>query len=239
MINNKFKLDANLIKANVISPMLSPNKIILSNRKTIAIIINDESELIVRAPYNTKENKIYEFLNKKSNWIIRKRNETAINKYPKLELINSGEIIYILGESLKTVINSSIHRVKREENYIYIPSLSSHEKLKSYLIKFAKKFISARVEFLANLFNLEYKSISIRSSTTRWGSCGYNNSLNFTYKLIMCPLEIVDYIIIHELAHIKEKNHGSKFYDRVEEMMPNYKQAEKWLKTNRSIIHVI
>lgn len=232
------KLDLNLIKSHVLNALLMPTKIILCARRTIAIIINDAGELIVRAPKNVSEKSICNFINQKANWIIKKRTELIKNNRPPLKLDGSNEHISLLGDEFKIILIES-GRVKKVDDYIYIPKYNAQAKLKAYLMKFAKKYLSDRTKEIADYFNLKYKSVSIRSSTTRWGSCGYKNTINFTYKLIMCPIKVIDYIIIHELSHTIEKNHSAKFYARVSSMMPDYKVAEKWLKTNKSIIHVI
>ena len=94
-------------------------------------------------------------------------------------------------------------------------------------------------EEIAKQFGFNYESITISSARTNWGSCGAKNTLNFTYKLAMCPKPVVDYIIVHELCHTKVKNHSSKFWNEVQKCFPEYKTCEKWLKTNRAIINKI
>lgn len=232
------RLDLNLIKSHIYNALLMPTKIILCARRTVALIINDAGELIVRAPKNCTEKSIYNFINQKANWIIKKRSEMLNNNMPPLKLDGSNETISLLGNVYKIVL-ADYNRVKISEDCVLVPRINSIEKLKSFLIKQSKSYISKRTQEIAQTFDLKYKSVSIRSSTTRWGSCGYKNSLNFTYKLIMCPPKVIDYIIIHELSHTIEKNHSRKFYNLVASMMPDYEVAEKWLKTNKSIIHVI
>ena len=232
------KLNIDLIKSHLYNTLLMPNKIILCSRKTLALIINDSGELIVRAPKNCLEKSVYNFINQKANWIIKKRSEILNNNISPLKLDGSNETISLLGKVHKVIL-ANYSRVRVCEDCVFVPKINSTDKLKSFLIKHSKVYISKRTQEIAQIFNLKYKNISIRSSTTRWGSCGYKNSLNFTYKLIMCPPKVIDYIIIHELSHTIEKNHSAKFYARVSSMMPDYKVVEKWLKTNKSIIHVI
>lgn len=77
-----------------------------------------------------------------------------------------------------------------------------------------------------------YGRISIREQKTRWGSCSSKGNLNFNWRLIFAPEEVVDYIVVHELAHRKEMNHSRAFYDVVASVLPDYKVQEKWLKEN-------
>ena len=98
------KLDLNLIKSHVLNALLMPTKIVLCARKTIAIIINDAGELIVRAPKNVSEKSICNFINQKANWIIKKRTELIKNNRPPLKLDGSNEHISLLGDEFKIIL---------------------------------------------------------------------------------------------------------------------------------------
>ncbi|MBU0727650.1 M48 family metallopeptidase, partial [Patescibacteria group bacterium] len=71
---------------------------------------------------------------------------------------------------------------------------------------------------------------------SRWGSCSDRKNLNFNWKLIMAPIEIIDYVVVHEMCHLKQMNHSSKFWNLVAEKMPDYKELRKWLKDNRYLL---
>ncbi len=94
----------------------------------------------------------------------------------------------------------------------------------------AKIYIPERVEYFAKKFDKKYNKIKITSAKTRWGSCTSQKNLNFSYRLIQAEREAIDYVIIHELAHLKYMNHSKKFWNHVEEMMSDYKQWDNWLK---------
>jgi predicted metal-dependent hydrolase len=78
--------------------------------------------------------------------------------------------------------------------------------------------------------NLQYKNLRLSSAKTRWGSCSGQNTISINWRLSILPEELLEYVIIHELAHIKEKNHSSKFWDLVSQFCPDYKQKRKELK---------
>jgi len=90
--------------------------------------------------------------------------------------------------------------------------------------------ITERVNFYSRITGWKFKSVSITKAESRWGSCGPNNSINFSRRLIMAPIDVIDYVVVHELAHIAEKNHSKKFWDKVEAILPDYKEKRKWLK---------
>ena len=98
--------------------------------------------------------------------------------------------------------------------------------------KRAKNYIIKRVEQIGLKNNFNYKNIKITSAKTRWGSCTSKKNLNFSYRLILVPMKIIDYVIVHELCHLREMNHSKKFWREVGQIMPDYKKHDKWLKDN-------
>ena len=116
-------------------------------------------------------------------------------------------------------------------------SLIDLTKIKYYKNE-AKNYIPLRVQELASIHCLEYNNIRITSAKTRYWSCSSKKNLNFTYRLILMPKKVIDYIIIHELAHLKQMNHSKAFWDEVKIMMPDYKKYEKWLKENSDLYTV-
>ena len=83
----------------------------------------------------------------------------------------------------------------------------------------ARKYIKNRLEEISAKYNLKYNKFSITSAKTRWGSCTSTKNINFTYRLIMTPIKTIDYVIVHELAHLKHMNHSKAFWTEVEKMM--------------------
>ncbi len=100
------------------------------------------------------------------------------------------------------------------------------------LIKIAKDILPPKVELWAEKIGVKYNRITIRCQKTRWGSCSSKNNLNFNCLLTICPDDVVDYVIIHELCHLKELNHSSAFWNEVAKFCPNYKEHRKWLREN-------
>lgn len=147
----------------------------------------------------------HELLNRKKDWI-----EKSIIQLEK-KRINDDEFLY-LGEKKKLIEHNikdiDIFYKKEIEKHIY-PLIEKHSK---------------------NM-NLFPTSIRFRKNKRTWGSCNYKNGLNFNYLLMKYPIHIMEYIVIHELAHIKHKNHSKKFWDLVEKYCPNYKFIEKEFKT--------
>ena len=96
----------------------------------------------------------------------------------------------------------------------------------------AKRVIPARAACYARLMGVEYARISIRAQRTKWGSCSTKRGLNFNCLLLLAPTEVMDYVIVHELCHLKQMNHSKAFYALVERYFPEYKKHAAWLKEN-------
>lgn len=98
--------------------------------------------------------------------------------------------------------------------------------------EYARQIITKRTKELATLGNFKFNKITIREQSTRWGSCSSEKNLNFNWKLILAPPEILDYVIVHELSHTVEMNHSKSFWKVVEGVMPNYIVYRNWLRKN-------
>lgn len=100
----------------------------------------------------------------------------------------------------------------------------------------ALKAIPPRLAYFASIVGVTYGKVTVRNQVSRWGSCSAKGNLNFNCLLMLCPPEILDYVIVHELCHRKHMNHSKDFWAEVEWAMPDYKEREKWLKDNGGAI---
>jgi len=96
----------------------------------------------------------------------------------------------------------------------------------------ALKKIALRVKYYSSLTGFKYKQIKITSAQKRWGSCSAQNNLNFPQRLALAPDKVIDYVIVHELCHIKHKNHSKNFWNEVAQIMPDYKKHRLWIKNH-------
>ena len=96
----------------------------------------------------------------------------------------------------------------------------------------ALEVIPERVKYFAPQIGVTYGRITIRNQRTRWGSCSGKGNLNFNCLLMLTPLEVIDYVVVHELCHRKEMNHSVRFWAEVEKILPDYKERRRWLKEN-------
>lgn len=104
--------------------------------------------------------------------------------------------------------------------------------LELWLREKAREAICERAEEYSKLIGVCYSNIRIKDTKTRWGSCSSKGNLNFSWRIIMAPVVVMDYIIIHELCHLRHMNHSKEYWKTVEQYMPDYKQYKEWLKVN-------
>ena len=209
-----------------------PDQIIRSKRKTLSISINENAELIVRAPNRISDQKIQDFINEKENWITR--NQSVVKARDEDTAKDKNMLLY-LGTlfPLKTDNDAKKISFNGEE---FLAGLQNKEKtnksLKTWYKNKFKEVAVPRLFYFAEKHNLQVNQVRIKEQKTLWGSCSSRNNINLNFLLIMAPLKVIDYVIIHELAHTIHKNHSVNFWNAVEEIMPNYKEAKRWLKEN-------
>lgn len=209
-------------------------------RKTISLQIRNEAEVIISAPYFTGNEEISRFVEEKQSWInktIQKHKEDSFKN--KAKEYNTDEHFLYLGQSYPLEVFFEPFEnagVVFWNNRFYLNAQENKDLKKYYFISWYKKkareYIHQHVDFFSRMLNLQPENIRITSAESRWGSCSGDNNLAFTFRLIMAPAVVIDYVIVHELTHIKEKNHSPKFWKRVEEVMPEYRKHRRWLKDN-------
>jgi predicted metal-dependent hydrolase len=186
------------------------------------------------------------FIQEKRHWIFRSYHSLRRKKEKSFEIkFEDGASVLFLGEwyVLRIKVDAgSRSRVELldDEMVVKVPSNSF---VKSVVTRFyrskAREVIADTVSHYAEKLDLSYQKISIRDQKTRWGSCSSAGNLNFSYRLVMAPLKVIDYVIVHELCHLKEMNHSKKFWALVEKALPDYKEKKKWLKENGSGLSVL
>lgn len=127
------------------------------------------------------------------------------------------------------------HLEKAEKNPVpELPPISEEERRR--YISIARDIFTAKTAYYASIMHVSYGRISIREQKTRWGSCSSAGNLNYNWRLIFAPEEVLDYIVVHELAHRREMNHSKAFYAIVESVLPDYKKSQRWLRDNGHLL---
>ena len=214
------------------------DRLVRTKRETVALQINDRAEIVVRAPRWVSLDFINSFVIKHTDWIEKRKKEIGKKQARTKKFVDGDEFLF-LG---KKYILSRIHPVQgrtldkskiliTEEGVLYLSESINDPKsvLEKWYKKQAKDVIVKRVDELAQKHGFLYNRIRITSARTRWGSCSSKKNLNFSWRLIMVPQEVIDYVVVHELTHLKHMDHSSAFWRAVEALCPNYKQCRKRL----------
>jgi predicted metal-dependent hydrolase len=217
-------------------------KIIRSRRRTIALEIQRDASLIVRAPVYASEGAILDIVRRKRVWIDQKQRlaRERFEAIPRRQFID-GEALHYLGKAyaLRTVPGPAQPLLF---NDAFLLSEVHRPRAKQVIIEWyrreARSILHERVESLARTADLSYNSIRITSAFKRWGSCGPNGSLSFSWRLIMAPMEVIDYVVAHEIAHLVHKNHSRRFWEKVAVLFPEYRSCREWLKNHGHLLVV-
>ncbi|WP_457571650.1 M48 family metallopeptidase [Desulfovulcanus sp.] len=211
-------------------------------RKHIALLVDDDARLIVKAPVGASEDFINAAISRHRNWIEQKIAQIKARdpRVRKRQFVNGEGFLY-LGHwyRLAIVKDQAVPLTLNDYFYLsekYLPY--AREVFIAWYKNAALSKISERVEKYANLTGLRPDRVKITRAQKRWGSCSVKGSVNFSYRLIMAPLPVVDYVVVHELVHLLENNHSRRFWNNVKVLMPDYEKHEQWLKENGYLLKV-
>lgn len=215
------------------------DKLIRSRRKTVALQVTDAAEVIVRAPRWVSRSFIDTFVSRHNTWIEEQKKKSQ-KRLRYVRTYQDGEVFLYLGTTLYLTRRAKTKKVHRIDNLLHIPcnQQSPSVNIEAWYKKNAKAYITERVEYLARQNGFRVRKIRITSARSRWGSCSGKGNLNFTWRLIMAPEEVIDYVIFHELVHLRHMDHSRTFWALVEQLCPDHKVRQKWLHVHGSRLTV-
>lgn len=217
--------------------MIRIDHLVRSSRKTIAIIVQQDGQLIVRAPRYASQAQIDQFVSAKSEWILARQAEAQQRQAQRVSpRFVSGETFLFLGQSYPLeIVNQPMRGLALVDGVFRLSSQEQSLAQAAFIAWYkdqARRVIEERVRLIARQFHLIYNRVRISSARTRWGSCSTAGTLSFTWHLVMAPPGIIDYVVVHELAHTIEPNHSTQFWQQVAYMLPDYANRRRWLKEN-------
>lgn len=221
--------------------MVKPDLIIRTHRRSLCLTITKDGELIVRAPMRMNMNDILKYIKEKENWIVRKQQEIEARLCINRDIVNY-EKFYFLGKKYKLSRTNGIRKIELSQDELITPNLELDvllPKIKRWYIKSAESILKERLEYFADIMQIDYASVSLCNSKNRWGSCDNLRNIKLNFRLIMLPHKAIDFVLIHELTHILEFNHSKEFYKIIQTMMPTYKMQQKILKDNDYLLQVL
>lgn len=217
------------------------SKIIRSKRKTIALVLTHDATLVIRAPFKTSIDYLEKLVSEKRAWIRAKLLEIQSKPKPKAKEFVNGESFFCLGKSYRLeIVDSFSVDIELKDNLVLSQEkmLYARDVVINWYKSAAEKKIKERCEWYSSLTGYKPLSIKITGAQKRWGSSGSKGTVNFSWRLIMVPLEIIDYVIVHELVHLEQRDHSRLFWDKVKSILPDFKRRQKWLKDNEGTLSI-
>tara|TARA_A100001015_G_scaffold51650_1_gene56740 strand:+ start:2701 stop:3405 length:705 start_codon:yes stop_codon:yes gene_type:complete len=208
-------------------------------RKTVSIQVNPHG-IKVRSSYWLTKYEIKQFLLKNELWIKQKVNEQKSKVKTKLDLIDNQEMLLGGKRFILKVTSDIIPKPKIENNHLYlsnhpdiVKSFGTPRKQIQIIVKeYAYNLLLEKTKSFSLIMSVNPISIKIKDYRSRWGSCSFKGDISYNWKIIFAPIEVIEYLIIHELSHLIFFNHSKEFWLKVEEFQPNFKNYRKWLKNN-------
>ena len=204
-----------------------------SKRKTIALYVRS-GVVDVRAPLRTPKYEIDRFIASKEKWIRSKLvylDERAERR--ESFSLNYDEVV-IYRNRKYPIVQISGNRVVFDGDSFCMPQGLTPEDIKAACVriykKLAKRDLNEKVQQFAKQLSVQPAAVKVNSAKTRWGSCSAKKNLNFSWRLIMADDSVIDYVVVHELAHLIELNHSNRFWAIVKSILPDYKERQKRLK---------
>ncbi len=211
--------------------------------RRVRLEIRPQTGLSVIVPRSYNIGQVSELLKSKERWVSRNLERLShFQSLPAKKELSCGDTVPYLGRDLELVKRKNqdgVDDVTLEGNMLAVsPVLFKNGILELALERWyrteAARLINERADKLSSNMGISYKRIIIRGQKTRWGSCSRKKNLSFNWKLVMAPQPVLDYVIIHELTHLKEMNHSKKFWELVAQYCPEWREHKKWLKQHES-----
>ncbi len=211
------------------------DRFVRSKRKTIAIEITREGLVVVRAPLRASRREIDALISSRKSWIERKRNEARKKTSAGTRRFVEGEEFFYLGKTYPlSLVNGHDGAKLCFRDGKFLLSADARENARDLFTAWyrarARRYIGDTLPSIAGKLGMSYARVRITSARTRWGSCSSKGSLNFSWRLVMAPPDIIEYVVVHELVHLKEQNHSSRYWKKVESILPDYRALRDRLR---------
>jgi predicted metal-dependent hydrolase len=209
--------------------------LIRADRKTVSLKITKDGNVEVRAPRSAAKTWIDEFVRSKEKWIEQRLVAVQERQEQREEFtVTYGSRLLWRGAEYPLIGETEGNRIWLDDAGFHLPAGRDADTLKYNVIRlykiYAKPYLTERTLHFAKLMGVLPAAVKVTDAKTRWGSCSGKKSINFSWRLMMAEDDVIDAVVVHELAHIKEMNHSPAFWAIVESILPDYKQRQAKLK---------
>ncbi len=220
-----------------------------SRRRTMEIAITSSALARVTVPRFVDFQTIEGFIHSRADWILQKLTEkqAQLEKFGKKEYETGHEFLF-MGKSYALAVDrlagcSTKIFFRGDRWEVRANCATSQAMIKSKLVAWYRKeageIFGTRIFHYSRLMGLMPQKITVKTQKRLWGSCNHHGkSINLNWVLVMAPLSVIDYVVVHELCHLEVPNHSKRFWQKVEKFMPDYEKQEEWLKINSVQMHL-
>jgi predicted metal-dependent hydrolase len=210
-------------------------------RKTLTITVERDRTVVIRAPQQMPDQEVRRHVDAKRQWVLEKLRDSQKYKHrqpPGKEVVNGESAPYLGRDYRIEVAETESGDVEFSEAFVVPPARQSRrrEVLRDWYIQQAKEKILARVKQHARELGVQFSSARIVENRYRWGSCTVADNVNFNWRLIKAPMFVIDYVIVHELAHLIEPSHNASFWSIVRAKTPTMGKAKTWLREHGQVL---
>lgn len=213
-------------------------------KKTISLQVRRDGTVVIQAPYHTPKSEIDHLIEEKKSW-LRKRLQEHRERKRGEKCFTTGEAFLYLGHSHPLVILDAGGNDGRTPLLIFSGrrfllredhAADARHLFTEWYRERAGEHIAGRVRHFSSALKSFPRSVGISNAACRWGSCSADNRLFFSWRLIMAPPPVIDYVILHEFSHLHEKNHSRRFWNLMEAVLPDYNEHRRWLRENGHLL---
>jgi predicted metal-dependent hydrolase len=223
-------------------------EIIRSNRRKQVAIRVREGKVEILAPPHLSESDAKTFLDKHIAWVHKQLHKQVSPPYHHKQY-SDGEIFPYLGEDYVLQVayaKKPALMVRENQLYVFIRATDNaqqrkkqiYQQLRCWYWEQAEKVLREKSHHYAQQLQVHYQSVNIRQFKSCWGNCSIKGNIQYNWQIILAPHPIIDYLVVHELAHLAHHNHSSRFWQLVESMIPDYKERRKWLRMHGHLLRI-
>ena len=219
---------------------LKISRVIRSDRKSFALELTPDGQLIVRAPRSASDAQIHAVVAKKASWIAKTRTRLAAQyAHHKPKTFTPGETFWYLGEQYPLRLTDRQRPMLDLDGTFNLSRHAGNQAKEIFIAWYreeTRQITNNMIQTYAKQYGFKVNGVRITSARTRWGSCSGKGNLNFTYRLCMAPLPVMAYVVVHELVHLRVPNHSRDFWKAVARIDPSYQDSRSWLKQHGPLL---
>ena len=203
--------------------MIKIDILVRTNRHSVSISVNPECKVIIKAPRSLPLQEIQRIVDKKENWIILHKQKISKSMQLNQSVLTYKDILF-LGNIYHVVYDNKIKSIKLARDYLMVPEKYSDKIIRKLVLwykKLALNILLERVNYFGNLMQLSPDNVKLTNAKTCWGTCNSKRVVSLNWRLVLLPHELIDYVVVHELAHLVQLNHSKLFWDVVRSVLPD------------------